>query len=321
MNRRFERRNVLAATGGLAIAGLAGCLDDGDEANGTGTEANGDESSGDDATALAGSDDERLGVGDDRLSFDDLAAWLPAPSAIDASAYSAGAIAPAGIDAVSDRLPDGQWESMTEVLWDTAYQVDPETASLHVSTELFEVVVGDVDRDQVVSNLHLGADTATEYGEYAVIEGDDVPDIGFAVSESAIVAARTSPAGDVVRSVIDAYTGDADRYVDVDSTVETIGEALPDGHRCWLELPEFDGYPVDLASDLEAAGEVDGIGDEAAETVHVLVFSDASDVTETAADEYVESRADADQWLEYEIAVDDAIVTISGRKDAGSVIG
>lgn len=206
-------RRVGAAAGGVA---LAGCLSEGsdDGADGTGDGAP-DESS-------------------EQIPTATLPNWLPAPSVLDTDGYRFSSLAPRRIATRSEQLGDGATNLLEESL------PVPEVGSLanaDAAHQLFGRVVvleASFDRDAVESQLSNRVPGSGSHRGFSIF-GTDAPP-AFAVGDEAILLARAAGSGDdadkrpLLSTVIDARTGNADRYPDTNGDCATLLSALGPGH-------------------------------------------------------------------------------------------
>lgn len=228
MRRKLpERRDVLARTAGLAVAGgagaLAGCIED--------------EARTDDGAPAEGSTDTRTptdgAVG--AFAVDD---WLPAPSAVEAGvAFGFGILRPAELAPKADALGQDYYDELVAVqgllpMLDIA----PEDVTTHVAFTASSTIEASFDRDSAVTGLQDGGFEASGAHEgfdvFAPTDDATQDGVVVAVGDGVLVVGRKQgdvSARDGAAAAIDAGVGDGDRLVDARPGAKDLTDRLVAG--------------------------------------------------------------------------------------------
>ncbi|WP_049924923.1 hypothetical protein [Halopiger goleimassiliensis] len=206
----MDRRSVLQAAGGgavLATVGLAGCL-----------------------SAIPG-----IGGNDD--TFESVAKWLPAPSAVNQDHYGVNTMDPYALIDAEDHLPDelndivANVEQMaTEQLPGAASAEDVEylvTGNFGPFEGTFDVIEGEFDAEEIEESL---ADESVTHvrtqGTFELYE-TDVTHVG--ITDGTIIVANTTTPTETAATVVETEAGDSPRYASEHDGFDALTDEIPPG--------------------------------------------------------------------------------------------
>lgn len=179
-----------------------------------------------------------------------------------------------------------------------------------LSVDPATVYVGSFDADSVTGSLEdSGFSRRTEHEGHAIYAASDGSGPAFGVSDDTVVAATDGANGeDVVTTVLDAESGNGDRYVDenedLKALTDELGEPTYVNGRTRTKVVSTDVESGEFAGEVANGAGFSVDGDTTDVTV-ALVFDSPEDV----------STDEVEQWTETDTfdTVEDAEVSSSGR--------
>jgi hypothetical protein len=249
--------------------------------------------------------------------------WLPAPAAVantdhyrfdyyDLATLSANRESLGGEPTVFERT----WRPV-ELQWDDATAV--------VTVGPVDVVTAEFDRDAAVSDLRdAGYDRAGEYKGYARYRDAETGTVFALTDDSLLVSAVDQYApGSVapsarIETVVDASTGDVDRYTEASEAmgtlVEELGAATLVGART-MDEPDATAARSGHLENLVAEGARSVVDGATVEEKWVFLYDRPRDVETAALEAYVEANENSSSGADARFAaVEDISYAKEGRK-------
>ncbi|WP_262179064.1 hypothetical protein [Haloarcula laminariae] len=276
-------------------------------------------------------------LGSDGGDTDVFTKWLPAPSAVDEVAhysfdyYDLGALAAqlenlGGEPTVFERT----WEPV-DMRWDEATAV--------VTAGPVDVVTAEFDRDAAVSDLQgAGYDRAGEYKGYARYRNADAGRV-VAVTDGTLLVSAVDRYGTEsvdptsrIEAVVDAATGDVDRYAEANEDMATLvaelGAATLVGGRT-MDEPESAAARSGRFENLVAEGARSVVDGATVEEKWVYLYDRPRDVDTAALEAYVEANDNSSEGVGARFAAVEGVDyakegrkgIITGTRDAGEYYG
>jgi hypothetical protein len=322
-----NRRDVLERTAGLAatgvLAGLAGCLDDGES---TPTP--------DDTEAPTESATPTDSPTPTPPAFE-LTDWLPAPSTLDlGESFGVGVLRPAALAPDADALGSDYYDRLTAVrgLLDLV-GVGGEDVATHAAIQGGSVIEAPFDRSSVESALEDGGYEASGTREgFTVFEGTadaDQEDRVVAVGDGVLVVGHegrgdASPR-DIVTATVDAGAGATDRLVDAEPSGADLLDRIGDADMAVGVLrdppTETRARYGKFAGNGALGWRVAVDGDRSGVELH-LVFESEDDADADAVQEWVDGAGPGSLFDRLEgtsVEADGAAVVVEGTIPTGDV--
>lgn len=249
--------------------------------------------------------------------------WLPAPSALrNGDHYRFDYYDLATLAAQREHL--GGEPTVFERTWDPV-ELAWDDATAVVTVGSVDVVTAEFDRDAAVSDLRAaGYDRAGEYRGYARYRNEETGTV-FALTDGTLLvstidrygAASTDPT-ERIEAVVDAATGDADRYTGVDEDMGTLVEALGTGTlvggRTMAE-PDAAAARSGRFENLVAEGARSVVDGATVEEKWVYVYDRPRDVDTATLEAYVAANDNSSEGVDARFAgVEDIDYATEGRK-------
>ncbi len=219
-----------------AVSSLAGCLGGG---GGTATEPpSGDGGDGGPSaeTATPSGTPTPTPVGSrPETPVGELPKWMPAPSAIDQTGYAFRSIAPQAMREFGDALGSGALDGFDQSYPLAAIDTVGDATAIHRFARSASVVEAEFDRTPVEDDLRdLGFSTGEARHGFRIFSAEDAR--AAAVRDNMLVTVGSFSSRDtadktpVVEAIVDARTGNGDRYVDAVADCERLVETLGSAH-------------------------------------------------------------------------------------------
>ncbi|WP_459194370.1 hypothetical protein [Halosimplex sp. J119] len=164
----------------------------------------------------------------------ELTKWMPSPSVIDQSGYAFMSMAPQALTEFGDALGSGALTTFEQSYPIAAIDTVGDATAFHRFARSASVIEADFDRTPVEEDLRsLGFSTGPARHGFRIFTADDTR--AAAVRDNMLVTVGsfssrdTSDKKPVVEAIVDARTGNGERYVDAvtdcDRLVDTLGNA------------------------------------------------------------------------------------------------
>ncbi|WP_324664931.1 hypothetical protein [Haloarcula sediminis] len=249
--------------------------------------------------------------------------WLPSPSALRSTDhyrfdyYDLGTLAAQRAHLGGDpTVFERTWEPLG-LAWDDATAV--------VTVDSVDVVTAEFDRDAAVSDLQAaGYERAGEYEGHVRYRNGETGTV-FALADGTILVSAVDRYGTTsadptsrIETVIDAATGDVDRYAedneDMGTLVEELGRATLVGGRT-MDEPESGAARSGRFENLVAEGARSVVDGTTVEEKWVYLYDRPRDVDTAALEAYVAANDDSSEGVDARFgAVEDISYTTEGRK-------
>ncbi len=249
--------------------------------------------------------------------------WLPAPAALkNADRYRFDYYDLATLAANRDSL--GGEPTVFEQTWQPV-GLGWADATAVVTVDSVDVVTGDVDREAAVSDLRgAGYDRAGEYKGYARYRNPETGKV-FAITDGTMLVSavdRYAPdpvdPSDRLQTVVDARTGDVDRYAEASEDMGALVEALGAGtlvRGTTMDDPDAAAARSGRFENLVAEGARSVLDGGTVEEKWVYLYDRPRDVDTATLERYVEENDDSSGSVDAQFAaVEDVSYTQEGRK-------
>ena len=276
-------------------------------------------------------------LGSDGGNTDVFTQWLPVPSALgDGDHYQFDYYDLATLSAQREHL--GGDPTVFERTWQPV-GLSWDDATAVVVVDGVAVVTAEFDRDAVVSDLReAGYDHTDEFKRTARYRNSETGTV-FAVTDDTLLVASMDRYGTAstdpssrIEAVVEAQTGDADRYVETNADMQALVEAL--GTGTLVSARTLDESDVATArsgrfENLVAEGSRSVVDGESVEETWVYLYDRPRDVDMATLESYVRANDDGSDAVDARFAaVEDISYTREGRKgiitgtrDAGEYYG
>ena len=249
--------------------------------------------------------------------------WLPAPAAVDdTDHYRFDYYDLATLAANRDSL--GGEPTVFEQTWQPV-GLDWTDATAVVTVDSVDVVTAEFDREAAVSTLRgAGYDRAGEYKGYDRYRNAETGTV-FAITDGTILVSavdRYAPdavdPSDRIQTVVDARTGDVDRYAESCEDMGALVEELGAGtlvRGATMDDPEETAARGGRFENLVAEGARSVVDGGTVEEKWVYLYDRPRDVDTATLERYVEENDDSSGGVDAQFAaVEDVSYTQTGRK-------